>query len=140
MWDIWRREDKPELEKILRRWAYKYTDKEDFEHPIHDQCFYLTSEDKLELREKYGIESYAIKQDVNDAVYIPANCAHQVRNLQGCIKIAADFVSPEHLEDCLSLSEEFSYPNGCGDRLQIRSMIICSFCKTLKAYKARMDE
>ena len=28
------------------------------------------------------------------AVFIPAGCPHQVRNLQACLKVAVDFVSP----------------------------------------------
>ena len=37
---------------------------------------------------------------------IPAACAHQVRNLRSCIKIALDFVSPESVPHCLAQREE----------------------------------
>lgn len=31
----------------------------------------------------------------------------QVRNLHSCVKVAEDFVSPEHLNHCFRLTQEF---------------------------------
>ncbi|KAJ6605892.1 hypothetical protein B0H10DRAFT_1820022, partial [Mycena sp. CBHHK59/15] len=40
-----------------------------------------------------GVKGYRVYQQVGEAVMIPAGCAHQVRNLSDCIKVAIDFVS-----------------------------------------------
>jgi lysine-specific demethylase 3 len=54
-----------------------------------------------------GIEAWTFEQDYGEAVFIPAGCPHQVRNLKSCIKVALDFVSPENVQECLKLTEEF---------------------------------
>ncbi|KAF2304908.1 hypothetical protein GH714_000445 [Hevea brasiliensis] len=51
-------------------------------HPIHDQCFYLTSEHKRSWRRNFGVEPWTFEQRVGEVVFIPAGCPHQVRNLK----------------------------------------------------------
>lgn len=77
--------------------------------PIHDQTFYLTIEHKNQLKAEYGwsfyvfvllgipsklfffllilayylgVEPWTFVQKQGDAVFIPAGCPHQVRNLK----------------------------------------------------------
>ncbi|KAJ8754768.1 hypothetical protein K2173_012157 [Erythroxylum novogranatense] len=84
LWDIFRREDHS------KEFRHTYCSAvEQVMHPIHDQCFYLSEEHKRK------------------AVFIPAGCPHQVRNLKSCTKVAVDFVSPENVHQCLRLTEEF---------------------------------
>ncbi|KZV52384.1 hypothetical protein F511_32945 [Dorcoceras hygrometricum] len=64
-------------------------------------------EHKRRLKEEYGIEPWTFIQKLGDAVFIPAGCPHQVRNLKSCIKVALDFVSPENVQECVRLTEEF---------------------------------
>lgn len=45
--------------------------------------------------QEYGVRGWPIVQCEGEAVFIPAGAPHQVRNLQSCIKIAEDYVSPE---------------------------------------------
>lgn len=59
------------------------------------------------LYKEYGVLGYTIVQCMGDAIFIPAGAPHQVRNLHNCIKVAEDFVSPEHLNHCFSLTQEF---------------------------------
>ncbi|CAI9300564.1 unnamed protein product [Lactuca saligna] len=77
--DIFRWEDTPKLEEYLkkhfREFRYSFCiPLQQVIHPIHDQTFYLTMDHKRKLKEECGIE---------DAVLIPAGCAHQVANLKG---------------------------------------------------------
>uniref|UniRef100_A0A3B5AAQ3 Lysine-specific demethylase n=1 Tax=Stegastes partitus TaxID=144197 RepID=A0A3B5AAQ3_9TELE len=107
--------------------------------PIHDQSWYLDQVLRRRLYEEYGVQGWAIVQFLGDAVFIPAGAPHQVRhlyayysrfklhcalssfmnkgalfpfqvhNLYSCIKVAEDFVSPEHVRHCFRLTQEFRH-------------------------------
>ncbi|KAK4356884.1 hypothetical protein RND71_022494 [Anisodus tanguticus] len=56
---------------------------------------------------RQGIEPWTFVQKLGEAVFVPAGCPHQVRNLKFCINVAVDFVSPENVNECIRLTEEF---------------------------------
>lgn len=51
----------------------------------------------------------------------------QVRNLYDCIKVAEDFVSPENIRQCFSLTEEFrdlsDTHSNHEDKLQVKNIL-----------------
>ena len=73
------------------------------------------------------MRGWAIAQCVGDAIFIPAGAPHQVRNLCSCVKVAEDFVSPEHVYECLKLTEEFRQLSdrhaNHEDKLQVKNII-----------------
>ncbi|CAL8466277.1 g5813 [Coccomyxa elongata] len=112
VWDIWPRDSREPLAAYLRAHAAEFAaeglnlDPEKILHPIHDQDFFLTAKHRAQLKEEFGVESWHFEQHANEAVFIPAGCPHQVRNLKSCIKVAIDFVSPESAAPCLELTRE----------------------------------
>lgn len=74
---------------------------------IHDQNWYLDGELRSRLYKEYNVKGYAIAQCLGDCIILPAGTPHQVRNIFSCIKIAEDFVSPQQVAHCLSLSNQF---------------------------------
>lgn len=127
IWDIYRWEDTDAILRLLHQVAAE-RDVEITNNPIHDQLFYLDDTLRHRLHEQYGVRGWRVVQRHGDAIFIPAGCPHQVRNLSSCVKVALDFVSPENAHRCLGLSDEFAkLPRGhhfSEDKLQLKTMLL----------------
>ncbi|GFS09399.1 lysine-specific demethylase 3 [Elysia marginata] len=128
LWHIYDAHDADKIRDFLNKVAKERGQKIENDHDaIHDQSWYLDKELCDRLYHEYGVEGYTIVQCHGDAIFIPAGAPHQVRNLHSCIKVAEDFVSPEHLNHCFRLTQEFRQlsetHSNHEDKLQVKNII-----------------
>ncbi|KAJ7740064.1 hypothetical protein DFH07DRAFT_965551 [Mycena maculata] len=122
VWDLFRAQDSNKIRRFLRAKFPKNSG-----DPIHGQEVYLDDNARRDLWTEHGVKSYRVYQTPGNAIFIPAGCAHQVRNLSDCIKVAIDFMSPENIKQCEKLTQEFRQENTRipwkEDVLQLRTMM-----------------
>ncbi|KAJ7523364.1 hypothetical protein O6H91_18G048900 [Diphasiastrum complanatum] len=130
VWDVFRRQDVPKLQEYLEKYSkdFNHHEANEIVHPIHDQLLFLNGEHKKKLKEEFQVEAWTFEQNLGEAVFIPAGCPYQVRNLKSCTKVALDFVSPENLQESLRVTEEYRllprYHHANEDKLQVKNMIV----------------
>ncbi|XXG90024.1 hypothetical protein AAC387_Pa12g1889 [Persea americana] len=133
VWDIFRRQDVPKLIEYLQKHQREFRHIDNLPvgsviHPIHDQTLYLNERHKKQLKEEFDVEPWTFEQYLGEAVFIPAGCPHQVRNRKSCIKVALDFVSPDNVQECVRLTEEFRLlpknHRAKEDKLEVKKMAL----------------
>jgi hypothetical protein len=75
VWDLFSPEDLPKLREFLRK-VVGFVGLGD---PVHSQTIYLTPALLQRLFDMFGVRPIRIYQYPNEAVFIPAGYAHQVR-------------------------------------------------------------
>ncbi|KAK9681773.1 hypothetical protein RND81_10G026700 [Saponaria officinalis] len=148
-WDVFRREDVPQLmeyiTKHVEELSFSYDFPKNVVHPILDGSFYLDSTHKMQLKEEFDIEPWTFNQSLGEAVFIPAGCPYQTRNLKSCINITLGFISPENAPECIKLMNEIrTLPNNHKAKdlkLEVEKMAICSIDEAVnKIYRLRNEE
>ncbi|XP_049640862.1 lysine-specific demethylase 3A isoform X2 [Suncus etruscus] len=153
LWHIYAAKDTEKIREFLKKVSEEQGQENPVDHdPIHDQSWYLDRSLRKRLHQEYGVQGWAIVQFLGDVVFIPAGAPHQARtitvfflsyeflymllmwlgifqvhNLYSCIKVAEDFVSPEHVKHCFWLTQEFRYLSQTHtnheDKLQVKNVI-----------------
>ncbi|KAL0974001.1 hypothetical protein UPYG_G00214130 [Umbra pygmaea] len=146
LWHIYSARDAEKIRELLRKVGEEQGQENPPDHdPIHDQSWYLDGVLRRRLYEEYGVQGWAIVQFLGDAVFIPAGAPHQVHNLYSCIKVAEDFVSPEHVRHCFRLTQEFRHlsttHSNHEDKLQVKNIIyhaVKDAVGTLRAHEPKL--
>ncbi|XP_074503605.1 lysine-specific demethylase 3B isoform X3 [Sebastes fasciatus] len=146
LWHIYAAKDAEKIRELLRKVGEEQGQENPPDHdPIHDQSWYLDQALRRRLYEEYSVQGWAIVQFLGDAVFIPAGAPHQVHNLYSCIKVAEDFVSPEHVKHCFRLTQEFRHLSTTHtnheDKLQVKNIIyhaVKDAVGTLKAHEPKL--
>uniref|UniRef100_A0A8C8FFU2 Lysine-specific demethylase n=1 Tax=Oncorhynchus tshawytscha TaxID=74940 RepID=A0A8C8FFU2_ONCTS len=146
LWHIYAAKDAEKIRELLRKVGEEQGQENPPDHdPIHDQSWYLDGVLRRRLYEEYGVQGWAIVQFLGDAVFIPAGAPHQVHNLYSCIKVAEDFVSPEHVKHCFRLTQEFRHlsttHSNHEDKLQVKNIIyhaVKDAVGTLRAHEPKL--
>ena len=148
LWDIFRREDVEELKAFLT------AHRQDFQlggevveavfDPVHDQTFYLTEKHKRQLKAETGVEPWSFQQYEGEAVFIPAGCPHQVRNLQSCFKVAMDFLCPESIAQCCRLTNELqrlpAFHTGREDKLEVKRTTLYAMKHAIRVLEGKGEK
>jgi lysine-specific demethylase 3 len=108
VWNIWACQ--PGVKKVLCDYLLSaYPATADNGHPIYNRLSYVSSADLISMASvaEGAITPWHFEQYLDEAVFIPAGCPHQVRNLTSCVKVASDFLSPEGLCNVMGMAGDF---------------------------------
>ncbi|KAI4369397.1 hypothetical protein MLD38_017839 [Melastoma candidum] len=140
IWDIFRRQDVPKLIQYLQNHRNDFGKPDAFDemaaNPLFEEAIYLDEQHKRKLKEEFGVVPWSVQQGVGDAVFIPAGCPFQLRNLQSNVQLGLDFLSPDSLGEAIKLGEEIRcLQNGHEAKLQILEVVKMSLYVASSAIK-----
>ncbi|XP_021282219.1 lysine-specific demethylase JMJ25 isoform X1 [Herrania umbratica] len=124
-WDVFRRQDVPKLIEYLHmHWMDSGKPESVISDsvicPLYDEVVYLNEHHKRKLREEFDVVPWSFEQQLGQAVFVPAGCPFQVRNLQSTVQLGLDFLFPESVGEAVRLAEEIRcLPNDHDGKLQI---------------------
>ncbi|TYH59963.1 hypothetical protein ES332_D08G259200v1 [Gossypium tomentosum] len=124
-WDVFRRQDVPKLTEYLQKHWRDFRKPESavsdsVMRPLYDEVVYLNEHHKRKLRQEFGVVPWSFEQNLGQAVFLPAGCPFQVRNLQSNVQLGLDFLFPESVGEAVRLAEDIRcLPNDHDGKLQI---------------------
>ncbi|VDD89389.1 unnamed protein product [Enterobius vermicularis] len=104
LWKVFKPDDTLLLRNSIVDWKRQNGEKFDGD-VIHNQDVVITPEFQSFLKQR-GVSCYQFIQCEGDVVFVPSGSAHQVQNLNSCIKIAEDFVAVEGVEYVVKISDD----------------------------------
>uniref|UniRef100_A0A672MI17 Lysine-specific demethylase n=1 Tax=Sinocyclocheilus grahami TaxID=75366 RepID=A0A672MI17_SINGR len=94
------------------------------------------------LHSEFGVPGHQNIVTMVGFFFVTSHCVH---NLYSCIKVAEDFVSPEHVKHCFRLTQEFRHLSTTHtnheDKLQVKNIIyhaVKDAVGTLKAHEPKL--
>ncbi|GMI88887.1 hypothetical protein like AT1G09060 [Hibiscus trionum] len=132
-WDVFRRQDVPKLTEYLQKHWEDFGKPESAVSdsvmcPLYDEVVYLNEHHKRKLRQEFGVVPWSFEQHVGQAVFLPAGCPFQVRNLQSNVQLGFDFLFPESVGEAVRLAEDIHcLPNDHVGKLQILEVRLIRF-------------
>ncbi|XP_004495719.1 E3 ubiquitin-protein ligase JMJ24 isoform X2 [Cicer arietinum] len=107
LWDVFRRKDVSKVTEYLKMHWKEFEKSDDtVTWPLYDGAIFLDRHHKRKLKEEFGVEPWSFEQNLGEAIFVPAGCPFQARNVQSTVQLGLDFLSPESLGEAVRLAEE----------------------------------
>ncbi|KAJ1377641.1 Zinc finger, RING-type [Sesbania bispinosa] len=125
LWDVFRRQDIPKVTEYLKMHWKELGKSDDIVNefvtwPLYDGAIFLDRHHKRKLKEEFGVEPWSFEQNLGEAIFVPAGCPFQARNVQSTVQLGLDFLSPESLGEAVRLAGEVRcLPNEHEAKLQV---------------------
>ncbi|KAK7277944.1 hypothetical protein RJT34_22964 [Clitoria ternatea] len=125
LWDVFRRQDVLKVAEYLKIHSKEFGKSDDIVNefvawPLYDGVIFLDKHHKRKLKEEFGVEPWSFEQNLGEAIFVPAGCPFQARNVQSNVQLGLDFLSPESLGEAVKLAEEIRcLPNEHEAKLQV---------------------
>uniref|UniRef100_A0A674MWP9 Probable JmjC domain-containing histone demethylation protein 2C n=1 Tax=Takifugu rubripes TaxID=31033 RepID=A0A674MWP9_TAKRU len=139
LWHIYLNKDMDQMREFLHKLCKEQgLDLSLDQDPIREQSFYLSRKQRRRLLDEHGVQGWTVVQFLGDSVLIPAGAMHQVQNLHSCVQVINDFVSPEHVAKCFSLTQELRSSKdqvNYEDKLQVKNILYHCVKEVVSALK-----
>lgn len=107
LWHIWPPWSSTKLDEYMLKNGLAPADSGS---PVHGQRVYLNEKHIQEMSAIAGLKPFTIHQRKGDVVFIPGNCAHQVRGLNGFIHFIDSYTQVSNNSDCIKYARDFLCP------------------------------
>ncbi|VIO85897.1 jmjC domain containing protein [Brugia malayi] len=121
IWKIFHPSDNAKIRAAIMEWK-EVKGEEWSGDVIHNQDVVVTRE-MMDFFEERGIECRMFVQNEGDVVFIPSGAAHQVQNINSCVKIAEDFVAAEGIAYTVAVTNELRFLRTKDDLVQVDKLL-----------------